>query len=148
MRLGTNNTVIVIGANLALMWLFLATGFASGPDHHPLPDNAPIPTRLRGDRCYRVSFSHAYWNPQLTPHEFELDSASRWTMAGTDSIDIWLTTAIPVGVVIRASIKNDTLTGRAWEIYDTSVDWVPPDAMARAVPISCADVSSTARRAP
>jgi hypothetical protein len=167
-RLGTNSTAIVVGANLSLLWLVLLTGHLS-PDHRRLPDGAPVPARLHGHTCYRLTFPNANWDPIPTPHEVELvDSLwpfsrqwrkaylrdperpglSFWFMAGADSIDMVLATEGVIGVIARVATGGDTLTGRAWAAYDTPVDsWAPPDATVQAAPIPCAELRPTARRA-
>lgn len=167
MRLGTHNTVIVVGANLSLLRLVLVAGHI-GPEHRRLPENAPVPARLHGHHCYRLEFTHPNWASYLTPHDVELvdsilgiDPAwrrawlrdpdglfSRWRMAGADSIDMILLTEGAIGVVVRVSTKGDTLTGRAWPAYDSPPQpWEPPDASARAVPILCGRATRAARRA-
>jgi hypothetical protein len=168
-RLGTQLTATVVGANLSLLCLFFVTGQTTSAVHRRVPTIAPVPARMAGhSTCYHLEFSDTSWYVG-TPHEVELidslyppwsdeirrraighpDRASDiafWSTAGVDSITIVFFQG-PIGVAIRVSNERDTLTGHAWAFYDSDVGWMPADAIARAEPISCAEFTPTARRA-
>lgn len=169
MRIGTNTTAIVIGANLGFFMMWPVVAHVSGPDHG-LPDmSAPISTRLTGHRtCFELTFAKP-WKWYRMPERIELiDSVSRswlpgtwrqvvarpdgvadhawWSAAGVDSIFVVISEGA-VGIAMRLSSTTDTLSGRAWTYTDSWDPW-PEDVKVRAGPISCAEFRPAARRAP
>jgi hypothetical protein len=130
----------------------------------PAPEGAPVPSRfLSATRCYHVSFDppgfgliHGRVFDSLHLRDSTTDgflgtrpddiddtgkqtemarTRVRWAMAGTDSIQVQVPFEWYFGLVMRLSLRSDTLYGRAWTVED--VQEIAPGATVRAEPVSC-----------